>query len=127
MGWRKVELLPSAARTATVTTAKQYTPNIERLMVFIDATDSAATPSVVPAIRAHKPDPKATADDAVALLTGAAITGAGNTILQIGPGLTEAANLVAADLIPAEWDVILTHADADSITYAVSAWIYERP
>lgn len=126
MAWRKISLLASAARTASATSAKQYTPNIERAIFFIDVTAAAATPSVTPSVRGHKPDPAATSDDTYAVLTGAAITATGNTVLQIGPGLTESANVIAADNMPPEWDFDMSAADADSLTYAVSAWIFER-
>ena len=125
MAWRKIELLASAARTATVSSAKQITPNIKRALIFIDVTAVSATPSVTPSITVNKPDPAATADDTAAVLTGAAITATGNTILQVGPGLYNVANLVAGACITDEWGVTMTHGDADSITYSVSAWIEE--
>lgn len=125
MAWRKISLLASAARTATVSSAKQLTPNIKRALIFIDVTSITATPSVTPSINTYTPDPAATADDKAALLTGAAITATGNTILQIGPGLYNVANLVAGACIPTEWGVTMTHGDTDSITYSVSAWIEE--
>lgn len=125
MAWRQIQLLASAARTATPTIAIQNTPNIKRLMIFVDVTAIAATPSVTPAIVVEKPDPTSTASDTATLLTGAAITGTGNTILQVGPGLYNVANLVAGAMVPAKWGLTLTHGDADSITYSVSAWIEE--
>ncbi len=125
MAWRKISLLASAARTATVSSAVQDTPNIKRALIFIDVTSVTATPSVVPTITCGKPDPAATADDAATLLTGAAITATGNTILQVGPGLYNVANLVAGACLPAQWGVTMTHGDTDSITYSVSAWVEE--
>jgi hypothetical protein len=41
------------------------------------------------------------------------------TVLKVGPGLTAAANLVANDMIPSIWRVIVTHGDTDSATYSV--------
>jgi hypothetical protein len=125
MAWRQIELLASAARTATPTVDMQYTPNIKRLLVFIDVTAVTATPSVTPAIVVDKPLPSATAADTAAVLTGAAITATGNTILQVGPGLYNVTNLVAGAIVPAKWSVTLTHGDSDSITYSVSAWVEE--
>lgn len=125
MAWRKIQLLASAARTATPTIAKQYTPNIEKLIVFIDVTTSAATPSVVFTIRGYKPNPDGT-EETYDLLASAAVTGAGNTLLKIFPGVTAAANAALSDAVPGEWDMSAVHADGDSITYSVSAWIYER-
>lgn len=125
MAWRKIALLASAARTATVASAKQYTPNIKRAIIFIDVTSVTATPIVTFNVRAHKPDPAATADDAVSVLDSAVIGATGNTLLYIGPGIEAAANVAISRPLPAEWDVNASHGDADSITYSVSAWIEE--
>lgn len=126
MAWRKVRLLASAARTAALTVSKQETPNIEKLIVFIDVTASAATPSVTFTIRGYKPNPDGV-DDTYDILASAAVTGVGNTVLKVSPGITAAANAAVADNMPGEWDINITVADADSLTYSVSAWIYERP
>jgi hypothetical protein len=58
---------------------------------------------------------------AVNLLTSAAITAVSTTTLNIGPGLTAAANLVANAFLGDSVRVTLTHGDADSITYSVAA------
>lgn len=126
MAWRKISLLASAARTASAATPKQYTPNVERVILFVDATTIAATETVTPTIRGYTPDPAATADDTYNVLAGAAISAAGNTAMQVGPGLTEVANVVAADNMPPVWDVNLVHSSTGSHTYSVSAWIFER-
>lgn len=126
MAWRKVQLLPSEARTATEASAVQKTPNIERLIVFIDATASAATPSVVFTIRGYAPKADGT-PETYDLLASAAVTGTGNTKLEVGPGITAAANAAAQIAVPGEWDVNAAHANGDSIMYSVSAWVYERP
>lgn len=126
MAWRKISLLASAARTATVATPKQSTPNVERIILFIDKTATTGAETVTPTIRGYTPDPAATAADTYDVLVGAALGAAGNTALQVGPGLTEAANSIAADNMPPEWDVNLVHSSTGSHTYSVSAWIFER-
>lgn len=126
MAWRKIQLLSSAARTATVASDKQQTPNIERAIVFIDVTAASATPSVVFTIRGYAPKADGT-PETYDLLASAAVTGTGNTKLEVGPAIAAAANAAAQIAIPGEWDVNAVHADADSITYSVSAWVYERP
>lgn len=125
MSWRQIQLLPSAARTATPAAVMLDTPNVKRVLVFIDVTAITATPGVTPAIVAEIPLPSSTASDTAPVLTGAAITATGNTILQAGPGLYNVANLVAGAMVPAKWGVTFTHVDADSITYSASAWIEE--
>ncbi len=54
------------------------------------------------------------------ILTSAAITSTGLTVLRVHPQLSAAANTIAKDMLPAAVSVTATHADADSITYSVS-------
>lgn len=107
----------SAARTATPTPFDGNNDGSKGLHLIIDATDSAATPSVVFTIQGHSP----LGNDFYTILASAAITGAGTTILRVFPGATAAANTVANDWLPPVWRVIATHADSDSITYSVAA------
>ena len=111
------EVLPSAARTATVSSPKFPGVGGRTLTVAIDCTDSAATPSVTFAIERYNP----VADDWTAVLTSAAVTGAGNTVLQVGPGLNDVANTHENSTVPFTWRVTATHADTDSITYSIYA------
>jgi hypothetical protein len=54
------------------------------------------------------------------LLTGSAITTTGTTVLKIYPGIGTIANGAASDVIPANLRLVMTHADANSITYTAS-------
>jgi hypothetical protein len=83
--------------------------------VIIDATSITDTPSVVPTIQGRD----TVSGKYYTLLTGSAITGIGTTILKVYPGLIPAANLVANDILPSKFRILMTHADADSITYSV--------
>ena len=117
---KSVTLLASAARTATPTadSLTRNDPNALGVHVIVDVTASAATPSVVVTIEGQDP----ASGKWYALLTSAAFTGSTETrVLKVYPGITVAANLSAADVLPASWRVVLTHADADSITYSVGA------
>lgn len=110
-------LYASAARTATPTAAVVQTSRVKALRLFIDATAVTATPSVVVTVDAV---------DSVSgkvhnLLTSAAITAVSTTVLNIGPGVTPAANLAANAYLGDSVRVTLTHGDADSITYSVTA------
>lgn len=110
-------LLASAARTTT-TTAEFSRGRAKFLIVVVDATASAATPSVVPTIDGYD----SLADKWFNLLTGAAITGTvAARALQIGPGLTAAANLAVSAALPSRLRVVMTAGDADSLTYSISA------
>lgn len=107
----------SAARTATPTAAVIATRGRQRVHVAIVVTASAATPSVVPTLDAYD----AASNTWYNLLTGAAITGAGTTILKIGMGFPATANVSVPDILPNLLRLTMTHADADSITYSVGS------
>jgi hypothetical protein len=55
------------------------------------------------------------------LLTGAAIATTGTVVLKIAPFLVVAANVAVSDLLPEVIRITLTHGNANSITYSVSA------
>ena len=113
MHGKKPELVfASAARTATLS-ATMPCEATEGLF-FIDATAASATPSVVFTIIGVSPS-----GTEYTILTSAAITGVGLTVLRISPQLTASANVIAKDMLPAAIKVTATHSDADSITYSV--------
>lgn len=117
---RSFQVWASAARTATPDTEEWEIPAGARYMhVVIDATASAATPSVVFTVSGVD----RVSGKVYTLLASAAITGAGTTVLRIGPGLTAAANLVANDALPPVIRFTATHGDADSLTYSVGAHV----
>lgn len=109
----------SVARTATPDVANTNTSKSAGIQYVIDVTAIAATPSVVPTISGVDP----VSGSIYTLLTGAAITGTGTTVLQIHPSMVETANLKASALLPQLTRLTMTHADADSITYSVSAML----
>jgi len=113
-----VTVLASAARTASVDSADFYNADGYRgLHLIIDATASAATPSVVFTIQGYS----GLGNDYYTILASAAITGTGTTILRVFPGATAANNLVANDTLPPVWRVSVAAGDADSLTYSVNA------
>lgn len=112
-----IAVLPSEARTATVTGDDQKNWAFNGLHLIIDVTAISATPSVVPKIQGKDPVSGKYYD----LLTGVAITAVGITVLKLFPSATAAANVTVNDTLPRTWRVIMTHADADSITYSVGA------
>lgn len=107
-------IFDSAARTAT-TSATIITGSCAGLF-FINVTATSATPSVVFTIDGQDPISGA----AYNILTSAAITATGLTVLRVHPALSAAANTIAKDMLPAAVKVTATHADSDSITYSVS-------
>lgn len=111
----------SAARTATPTAVTVRTGRYRGVKLFINVTAITATPSVVPTV-----DMVDSLSGAVKnLLTGAAITGTGQTVLTIYPGVTVAANVSAADVLPESIKITMIHGDADSITYTVAVHLIQ--
>lgn len=112
-----VGVFPSGARTATVSSPDRTNLNGTGMILVIDCTAISASPSVTFTIEGKDP----ASGKYYTILTSAAITGTGTTVLRVHPDLTAAANTVAKDMIPAVWRVTATHGDADSITYSVGA------
>lgn len=105
----------SAARTATPTAVDVKDDFVDGIQVIIDVSAVVATPSVVPTIDGYDP----ASDSWYNLLTGAAITTTGTTVLRIHPDIPAVANLTAQDFLPERYRIVMTHGDADSITYTV--------
>lgn len=110
-------ILPSAARTATVVSGVFSAEEVVASTFIIDVTATSATPSITAKIEGK--DPLSGAFWTV--LEDAAITSTGTTFLQVGKDITAAANVAANQFLPEEFRVTVTHADADSITYSISA------
>jgi hypothetical protein len=108
-------LLASAARTTTTNSADQTNHNGRGVLVFVNVTAVTSSPSVTVAIQEKDP----ISGTYTAILTSAAITGPGHTVLAVYPGVTVAANVAASHPLPRTWRVAVTHGNADSITYSV--------
>ncbi len=111
-----IEVLPSAARTATLN-SDDLDCQGRGVHVIIDVTVDPALASVVPKIQGYAPTSAKWYD----ILVGVAITAVGATVLKVYPGIVASANVAASDILPPVWRVRLEHADADSITYSVEA------
>jgi len=117
-------LYASAARTATPTAESislvayngpSHLHGIRIIHVVIDVTAITLTPSVVPTIDYYDD----TSGKWYNVLTGAAITATGTTVLRIGESMPASANLIATDAVSDNVRVTMTHGDTDSITYSV--------
>ena len=113
---REITVFSSTPRTATENSADLSNPYARGVVLVIDVTAVTATPSVVFTVKG-----KSTLGTDYTILTSAAITATGQTVLRIYPGLTASANVTASDVLPATWRVEAAHGDTDSITYSVSA------
>jgi len=103
-----------AARTATSSTT--FACGSLGGLFFINCTLDPADASVVFTIKGT--DPLISTE--YTILESEAITGVGLTVLRIHPSLTASANTIAKDILPGNITITATHADADTITYAVS-------
>jgi hypothetical protein len=110
-------LLPSVARTATVATGPLKNSQYRGVVVFVNCSAIAATPSVVANIEGWDPG----SNTWYLILASTAIVAVSTRKLVVAPGITAAANASVADVLPATWRVNMVHGDADSITYTVSA------
>lgn len=110
-------VLASAARTTLQSVTITNSAGYRGVIIVIDATASADTPSVTPTIEGVS----TLGSDDYVMLTGAAITGASTTVLRVYPGAVAVANLAADNWLPASWKFKMAVADADSITYSVNA------
>lgn len=92
-------------------------PVCRGVKVVIDITAiTGTTPSLTVTIRGRDP----MSGKAYTILASAALTATGTVVLTVYPSLVAAANLVANDVLPALWDVLLTVAGT---TPAVTATI----
>lgn len=112
------------ARTASPNEVEIGTTGAHGLIVVINVSAATDTPSVVFSVKGVVyPSGKTPGATAVkwTILESAAITGTGTTVLQVAPELGNAANELAEHLVPDLVEISAAHADADSITYSVTA------
>jgi hypothetical protein len=112
-----VTIFPLEARTAVATSQDISNHDGTGLVLTIVATAVVNTPSVTFTIEGKDP----TSGTYYTILTSAAITGAGTTVLRVHPDLTAATNTVAKDMLPAVWRVKTAVSDTDTLTYSVGA------
>jgi hypothetical protein len=109
-------LFASASRTATSSSPVVNGNRCKALVVVIDVTAITATPSVVFTVEVVD----SLSGKFPAVLTSAAVTATGTTVLTIGQGVTAVANVSSGQAVPENVRVTATHGDADAITYTVS-------
>lgn len=114
---RSVTLLASAVRAATNNTADQTNLNHRGVSVTIDVTAVPGVDTVTPKIQG-KDELSGKYYD---IVVGAAIVAQSTVVLKVCPGITPAANVAVADMLPKIWRVVLTHSAASNFTYSVGA------
>lgn len=110
-------VLASAERTATVNSADQVNHNARGVHITVNVSAYPAAASITPKIEGKDP----VSGTYYTILEGVAMTATGIQILKVYPGIGEIANGAASDILPRDWRVTVTHADADAVTYSVGA------
>ena len=108
-------LIASAAYTGATTSGSQANPGCSGAHVVINVTVAPTAGTITPSIVGICKGVEYT------LLTGAAISTTGITVLKVRPGITAAANASAADALPQEWRVDIAHSTTTSFTYSALA------
>jgi hypothetical protein len=107
----------SAARTATPTAVTAQAGRYNFLRVVLDLTALAATPGLTLTVDGLDP----VSGKYYNLLTGASVVAVSTNVYEIGPGLPVTANVSASKPLPDTIRFTVTHVDADSATYSLSA------
>lgn len=112
--------LASSARTASTNSSDLTNYNSRGVVLTIDATANTSTAGITVAIKYKC----SLSGKYVTLLTSATLfasSATGTVSLVVYPGATVSANLAASAPLPRVWRVEVTHGDASSITYSISA------
>ena len=118
MGYNhQITVLESAARTASINSGDFRNRSNKGARVHIKATAASATPSVVFTVQGKDQ----LTGDYFDLLASAAVTATGDTFLTIYPAIAVTANVSASTVLPSYWRVKAVAADADSLTYSITA------
>jgi len=109
-----VPVLASEARTATTTSDDQTNSQHKGCHIIIDVTTDGGG-SITPKIQGKD----STSGKYYDILVGSAISAVGTTVLKVYPALTASANAIANDIVPSKFRIVVTHGDANSMTYSV--------
>lgn len=113
---RDLRLIEAGVFTATQASADQRNENMSGLIVVLDVTDAGSASVTV----------KIQGKDQVSgkyydILTGAAVSTTSTNVYKVHPSIAAVTNVSASDLIPHQWRVVVTHSDAEEITYTLGA------
>lgn len=114
---RPLTVLASAARTASTDSGDLVNRSARGLHLIIDVTAVPGVDTVTFTIQGKDP----LSGKYYTILASAAIVAASTVVLKVYPGMTAAANLVASDVLPSDWRVLVTHSAGTNFTYSVGA------
>jgi hypothetical protein len=111
-------LLASAARTATISTADQPNYNGRGVVLYLDVTAHAATPTLTVSVEGK--DPVGGKYFPLTAFPALNVAGAVTVAYTFYPGAIESAALAGHEpfglVVPRTWRATVTHGDADSAT-----------
>lgn len=107
--------LPSAARTATLSSSYAYAGTGAHIV--LDMTAVSGTPSITFQVEGKDE----LSGKYYPILVSAAITTVSTNVLQVHPAVVETANVSTSSILPKSWRVTVTHSTADAVTYSVGA------
>lgn len=116
---QEAAVLASAARTTTQTQGDQTNTVWRGIIVVLDVTNVAASPSITLEIDGKDP----ASGKYYAILTGAAVTTNSTNVYRVYPGLTASANATANDALPKTWRIKIIANNSNSATYSVGAML----
>lgn len=107
----------SAARTATPTAVEVAVRRAKSLVVVLDATVHAVSAALT--ITIDRKD--STSGKYINILTSASITAVSTNTIRVALGAPVTANVSASEPLPDVVRIGVTHGNANSVTYSVSA------
>lgn len=121
MSSKEVTVYPSAARTATPTPFTIGCGYARGVQVVVDLTAFTTAASLTVTIDAQD----VTSGKWYNLLTSTALAAVATTVLRVYPGLVAVNNLTVNDVLAETIRVTVTHGNANSTTYSVSAHLIQ--
>lgn len=111
--------LPSAAYTATATSADLINPSYRGVHVLINVS-AYTSGNFTPKIQGKDP----VSGNYYDILVGAAISSApaAVVVLKVYPGITAASNVAVSDIIPQTWRITMVGAATPVATFSVSVY-----
>jgi hypothetical protein len=113
---RNLRVLESLSRTVTLNSGDLDNQNFRGIHVVLDVT-AHGTGSITLTIQGKDQ----VSGKYYTLLAGAAVISTTTVVYKVYPGLTAATNAVATDILPATFRILLTHNNANAMTYSVGA------
>ncbi len=110
-----ITVLPSASRTATISSSDIFAGNGAHIV--LDMTAVSGTPSITFTVEGKDK----ISGKYYPILTSATITTVSTNVIQVYPGIPAVANVTESSILPTNWRITVTHSTADAVTYSVGA------